>query len=676
MNRSIICRTVCALAVLALGLGTPARGAGMWDFLIGAPETPVSETPAPETPAPETPAPETPAPETTPSEAPGATLPPVDVLWGTDTPAPSASLAPIPSAAIEDDGVLRVELRSLGALPAMNLRLAGIYAVDGDPGFRFERGTRVALTAEEGEIYLGVGGLILNMGREFTLTRHRAAEGDENGIYIDESENDALYCGDMTLSAEGAALRAVLRVQVEDYLYGVVAYEMSDSFPIEALKAQAVAARTYAMQRKWQAGGRDYDLVDTTADQVFKGYVPGYDNVVRAVDETRGVVGMYNGGFAICYYTASNGGQTALPSQIWGQAGSDGYLDMRYDPYDLENPRSLLNDLTVTARCEGSAELKAMLEDALGKRLAQEGFGDGEWALDSIAAIEPVNPRFEGSEMCDGLAFSLRARLLVPIATPEPTDTPEPTATPGPTDTPEPTASPGPTPTDAVSAVAAALIGDALPTAPDEPLPTPTEAPKEWVLSDGTYTVVLDVYEQIKRGLSLGLNKADYELVSVETEAGESGAPRAFRLVMRRFGHGVGMSQRGAQWMAGHYGLSWRDILAFYYPGLSLERMAWPDEPLTELSALPGGAGAARPRPTATPSPAPLPELEAGEHYATVTATVLNLRESPTTVARVAAQLARGRRVIVSSAPDADGWVRVRTAELEGYVKEEYLERE
>ena len=83
---------------------------------------------------------------------------------------------------------------------------------------------------------------------------------------------------------------------------------------------------------------------------------------------------------------------------------------------------------------------------------------------------------------------------------------------------------------------------------------------------------------------------------------------------------------------------------------------------------------------SATPTPAPLPALEAGEHYATVTLTTagstLNLRQFPSTSSRVVDQLSSGRRVIVTGAPDADGWVSVRTAELEGFVKAEYLTEE
>ena len=576
------------------------------------------------------------------------TLPPADALVngeGAPTAGVAATPAPIPEAGIEDDGWLRVELRSLGQPNHLRLTLFGSYAVEADPGFRFDSGTALTLTAAQDRVWLAVGGLNIDMGKSLTLTRHLASEGAENGIRIKEAEKDNLYCGDLTVTARGYGLRCVLKLPVEDYLYGVVAYEMSDSFPLEALKAQAVAARTYAMGRKGRSGQRDYDVADTTADQVFKGYDPEYANVVRAVDETRGVVGLYNGGFAACYYTASNGGQTALASQIWG-GGDDGHLAMTDDPYDLENPRSLQNELTVSSRCEGSAALKAMLEAALGEALAAEGVGAGEWQFDSIAAVKPVNPRFEGSRMCDGLQFDLRAKLLRPAATPEPTGTPEASATPGASSTPEASATP-----EASSS------------------PEPTEAPMEWALSDAVYPVTLDVYAQIKDGLSLGLNKADYELIDVRTATDDSGAPESFTLIMRRFGHGVGMSQRGAQWMAGHYGMTWREILAFYYPGMTLARMSWPDMALTALAGLPGGAGAARPDPT----PKPLPELKAGEHYATVTASALNVRSQPTTDASVVEQLAKGRRVIVASDPDADGWVRVRTGEVEGFVKAEYL---
>ena len=64
-----------------------------------------------------------------------------------------------------------------------------------------------------------------------------------------------------------------------------------------------------------------------------------------------------------------------------------------------------------------------------------------------------------------------------------------------------------------------------------------------------------------------------------------------------------------------------------------------------------------------------------GERYAVVTANSLNVRERPTTSSRAIDQLPKGRKIIVSSEPDADGWVSIHTGEVEGFVKVEYLER-
>ena len=651
----MIYRLICALLVIALALPASALGEGMieWDRATVGAEAKASPGPT----------------ETAAYFEGMATLPPADALKtegplvpvdsteapvedsqasadGPATAVPKATLAPIPQADIGDDGLLRVELRSLGKPAQLHLRLLGSYAVEADPGFRFDSGAAVTLAAVRDRVWLSAGGLNIDMGKTLTLTRHSVTEGVENGIRIDEAERDALYCGDLTVTALGNGIRCVLTLPVEDYLYGVVAYEMSDSFPLEALKAQAVAARTYAMKRKARSGARDYDVVDTTDDQVFKGYDPRYANVIRAVDDTRGVVGLYAGGFATCYYTASNGGQMALPSQIWGSDGDDGYLSMADDPYDLENPRSLQNELTVSTTCEGSTTLKSMLESALGEVMASEGIVEGRWAFDSITAIRPVNPRFEGSRMVEGLEFDLRAKLLQPAVHPEPTLTPETSSTP-----------------DGIR------VFPATDSMVSESAHETTEPPMEWVLSDDIYPVTLDVYAQIKDGLSLGLNGPDYELMDVETIPDDAGEPQAFRLIMRRYGHGVGMSQRGAQWMAGHSNMTWREILSFYYPGMALVRMDWPDMPLTALDALSVSVGASRPEPTYRP----LPEPKDGEHYATVNATALNVRQQPTTDAAVLEQLEKGRRVVAATEFDSDGWVKVHTGEVDGFVKGEYL---
>ena len=567
-------------------------------------------------------------------------------IFGGGTNAPAAS-------AIEDDGMLRVYLKSLGDPASLGMTLAGSYTVEGDRGFRFERDTAIVLAADGESVLLSVGGLTIDMGPSLTLTRQAVTDGGENGIYIHESEKDALFEGDLSVSVQDGGLRCILTIHIEDYLKGVVAYEMSDSFPLEALKAQAVAARTYAMGRKWVSATRDYDVVDTTQDQVYKGLDADYTNVIAAVEATRGVVGTYNGGFAMCYYTASNGGQTALATDIWGGEGDYGYLAMVDDPYDLENPSSLVNSVTFAGDLSDNATLKAMLEEGLAAlNLPYEGV-----ALESVASIEAVDPKFEGSYMYTKLRFTLSVSAMLEGWYAQEGDAYAPLFPDG---------------SEFSEEMRASATGLALARRGSLGLP--------YVYREGravlpeTVTVDLSVYDQIKDGLSLGLNGGDYELVSVTQE--EDGR---FTISMRRFGHGVGMSQRGAQWMAGEYGMDYIEILNFYYPGMTLETIDWPEVELTALEELPESIGFARPRPTPTPTPAPLPPLEEGEYYATVEletrSSSLNVRQQPSTSARIVAALDYGRRVIVCE--DAgDGWVRIRTAELEGYVKLEYLKAE
>ncbi len=567
-------------------------------------------------------------------------------IFGEDAQTPVAS-------SIEDDGMLRVYLLSLGDPASLGMTLAGSYTVEGDRGFRFDRDTQIVLAVDGENILLSVGGLTIDMGPSMTLTRQAVTDGGENGIYIHESARDALFEGDLSVSVSDGGLRCILTIHIEDYLKGVVAYEMSDSFPLEALKAQAVAARTYAMGRKWVSAARDYDVVDTTQDQVYRGLEAEYTNVIAAVEATRGVVGTYNGGFAMCYYTASNGGQTALATDIWGGSGDYGYLAMVDDPYDLENPSSLVNSITFQADVSDNATLRGMLEEALAA--LDLPYEDVE--LESVVSIEPVEPKFEGSYMYTQLRFTLSISAQLNGWYAQEGD-------------------------DYASLFedGSAFSEEMLASAYGLSLARRGRLALPFVYQDGRVTlpdpvtVDLSVYDQIKDGLSLGLNGGDYELVSATQE--EDGS---FTISMRRFGHGVGMSQRGAQWMAGEYGMTYTEILNFYYPGMTLEVIDWPEVELTALEELPESIGFARARPTPTPTPAPLPALEEGEYYAAVMlesrSSSLNVREEPSTSARIVSALGYGQRVIVSS--DAgDGWVRIRTAEVEGYVRLEYLEAE
>ncbi|MEB3236498.1 MAG: SpoIID/LytB domain-containing protein [Candidatus Sericytochromatia bacterium] len=115
-------------------------------------------------------------------------------------------------------------------------------------------------------------------------------------------------------------LVAVNELPLEDYLYGVVPYEMPAGWPIEALKAQAVAARTYTLANLGAVASRGYDLKPTTDHQVYGGVAKEVASSNRAVDETRGQVLAYDGRLINAYYCSAAGGYTDSAETVWGTA--------------------------------------------------------------------------------------------------------------------------------------------------------------------------------------------------------------------------------------------------------------------------------------------------------------------------------------------------------------------
>jgi len=118
------------------------------------------------------------------------------------------------------------------------------------------------------------------------------------------------------------ALTVVNVIGLEDYVKGVVPNELSPGgFPaIEALKAQAIAARTYALKNRGQFASEGYDLLPTTRSQVYRGLSSEHPLSSRAVDETRGLVATYNGEPINALYTSTCGGRTEDAENIFLQA--------------------------------------------------------------------------------------------------------------------------------------------------------------------------------------------------------------------------------------------------------------------------------------------------------------------------------------------------------------------
>lgn len=155
------------------------------------------------------------------------------------------------------------------------------------------------------------------------------------------------YRGQFLVSVANGSLRAVNSVSLEAYLYGVVPSEMPKEWLPEALKAQAVAARTYALAVR--KTGSWFDLYPDTRSQVYLGIAHEAPSTTAAVQATAGEVVQYQGRIVTTYFFSSSGGRTASAPEVWPMSRPTPYLVSVNDPYDTISPHHRWGPFVVTA---------------------------------------------------------------------------------------------------------------------------------------------------------------------------------------------------------------------------------------------------------------------------------------------------------------------------------------
>ena len=517
---------------------------------------------------------------------------------------PQASLAA--GTKKSSDSEIRVLLTRLNLKDEAWMTLEGRYLARGANGSEFllPIGAQITILLRNGQLALFHDGLSLNAGKELNLLRRK--DGDvEPGIRFNLFAG--VYPGDLTLTVQDGAIRPILNLPLESYLLGVVPYEMSDSFPLEALKVQAVCARTYALSKMEGNRSADWDLVDNTNDQVFRGTPAQYENTLKAIEETAGLVLTYKDKLITAWYSASNGGQTELPGNIWSGKNIPGCFAMTDDPWDLENPNSTVR--TAVLGKDGSGLSRGMLR-LLHAELSKESLLAGrlpgktdDLKVDAIRSVKLTTPR-----------YAAPSRLMTQLE----------------------------------------MTLDAY---------------------GGTWNVTLNLFPEAIFMLGLSVYGADNEIVTVTEDE------TAFTLTAGRYGHGVGMSQRGAQQMASKGEKTFKQILEFYYPGAKLKRYKAENSPLPTpdpvLDETPG------PLPTATPKPTMMPvttdSLPEGAWLATVEHidddSTLNMREKPSAGSKILLRLYKHQKLIVLEEAEVIGWLHVKTDVIEGYVMMSFLEK-
>jgi len=466
--------------------------------------------------------------------------------------------------------MIRVWLSSIRSNMIYDITVSGSYSIG---GAQLSNGSKVKVEFSGGNIFATVNGNRQNMGASATLSRQ------SGGVKIAQSlASGNTYPGDLRFFYSGGTAYVVCYLYIEEYLYGVLPYEMDNSFPLEALKAQAVTARTYALRAKSSSGS--YDVTDTTTHQVFRGVNYTRTRCIQAVDETWGVVLKHGNAYAGTYYSASNGGQTEAAQNAWGGSPVP-YLMIKDDPYDLGNLRSVKKTYLIYANpSQGtSTSAYAMVQNALASKFG--GIG-ASYTINQVNDCTVHTPRFTAPSQ---VFSTLRVDMTY----------------------------------------------------------------------NGGQTAFVDIpiFTTVKPALGLSINNVQNELFTVERE------PNGFRIVSRRYGHGVGLSQRGAQQM-GESGVSYAQMLGFYYTGVQRVRMNlktnWP---------------AASPAPVIPPEPE---DIRAGTSARVSLENPndrLNLRNAAGDQGTIIARIPHGETVTIQ---DVQGlWAYISYSGQTGYVLMQYL---
>ena len=156
------------------------------------------------------------------------------------------------------------------------------------------------------------------------------------------------YRGELLVTAT-PSLTVMNSVRLEDYLRGVVPMEMPATWALEALKAQAVAARSYALATRRQTG-RALELEAGASDQVYGGIAAEDNRTDAAIVTTRGQVLFYAGQPAATLFFSSSGGRTAAATDVWPERDLVPYLTSVDDPYDSISPYHEWGPLRLTDR--------------------------------------------------------------------------------------------------------------------------------------------------------------------------------------------------------------------------------------------------------------------------------------------------------------------------------------
>ena len=206
--------------------------------------------------------------------------------------------------------------------PSMRVLLSQASVVrlraDGDQPFLVRGLGRGDQRMRSMEVSLRAGGLKIrgqmSDGSSRSLSARSAIEvqsDDPRGIWLGSRR----YRGRVQLLVRGGQVQVVNHLGIETYLTSVVGSEMPHKWPLQALQAQAVAARTYALRQRGKAG--DFDVKATVSSQVYRGVESETPSTIEAVESTRSLVLVHGGRLINAVFHSSSGGATEPSGEVW-----------------------------------------------------------------------------------------------------------------------------------------------------------------------------------------------------------------------------------------------------------------------------------------------------------------------------------------------------------------------
>jgi len=215
--------------------------------------------------------------------------------------------------------ILLICLAAGGSAASLRPETVRVALIRGAEELRLE-GSGLLLTDASGEPLRFEPPLVVKRTRDGMALNGQSVQGLIVSAPARVAVNGKGYRGRLEVSAAGKGLLLVDELPLEEYLVGLINCEISSAWPMEAVKSQAVIARSYAIYQKAARRGALYDLESTVMDQVYDGCDVEDSRAARGVQETAGEVLVYDNRVIQAFYHANCAGHTESAKNVWGEA--------------------------------------------------------------------------------------------------------------------------------------------------------------------------------------------------------------------------------------------------------------------------------------------------------------------------------------------------------------------